>query len=426
MMYLLPHLRNLSAAAVALFASVTGARAAIIYSGLEDITIPTGFTGIYLDIDTGATSSTAFAGWDLNPFFGGAGVANSAAFQPVRDGTGNLDRILNLEGGTLISGSLTYSSGFGGSGNPGNEHLGPGADQFQPGSEGYLGFRFTTNGNAGPYYGWMRVVFTANTASALVKDWTYETSGGPISTGNILQSAPVSGVQTFTLSGQAGETYTLGNSLADNANTTALVKGGEGTWTLNGSHSFTGATTVNEGVLDLGLSGRLTHTESVTVNAGGTLLLGAVTGDDQVSNSAAITLAGGTIARGANEGLDEDLGTLTLSASSIIDFGDSLETQRLRFQASAAQSWSGTLSVWNWTSGVDHLHFGTNNSGLTSGQLSQIRFYSDSGQTEIGAGFSPYFTGPGEVVPVPEPSSTLLALGLMALAAARETLRTRG
>ncbi len=72
--------------------------------------------------------------------------------------------------------------------------------------------------------------------------------------------------------------------------------------------------------------------------------------------------------------------------------------------------------------GLDHLCFGTNNSGLTTSQLSEIHFYSDSGATHIGAGFSPQFNGSfGEVVPVPEPSSVLIALALLVLIGMRES-----
>ncbi len=144
---------TLLAAAFAVVLLSSPARAATIYSNLQDLAIPTNFTGVYLDLDMGATASSAFTGWDINPFFGGAGLGNSAAFQPVRVGTSNLDAVLNLASGTLVSGSLTYSSGFGGSGNSGHEHLGSNSNQFQPDLEGYLGFKFITNNNSGPYCG---------------------------------------------------------------------------------------------------------------------------------------------------------------------------------------------------------------------------------------------------------------------------------
>jgi len=65
-----------SLVAAALCGVATARAANVIYSGVQDIPIPTDFAGVYLDPDTGAT------GWDINPFFGGVGIANSAAFQP--------------------------------------------------------------------------------------------------------------------------------------------------------------------------------------------------------------------------------------------------------------------------------------------------------------------------------------------------------
>jgi len=155
------------------------AHSAVIYSGLQDIAIPTGFSGIYINLDNAATNASPMTGWDLNPFFGGARFANSSAFQPARLASGNLDPALRLNLGDIVGAALTYSSGFGGSGDP-ISHLGGGANQFAVGSEGYVGFRFNTDAAAGPYYGWIRVVFTNNTSGGLIKDWAYDDSGSAI------------------------------------------------------------------------------------------------------------------------------------------------------------------------------------------------------------------------------------------------------
>jgi hypothetical protein len=155
------------------------ANAAVIYSGLQNIALPTDYNGIYINLDNGSTGASVITGWDINPFFGGAGLANSAAFQPARLASGNLDPMLRLNLGDVVSSSLIYASGFGGSGDP-VSHLGAAANQFQTGSEGYLGFRFLTDSSSGPFYGWVRVVFTNNTAGGLIKDWAYDDSGSAI------------------------------------------------------------------------------------------------------------------------------------------------------------------------------------------------------------------------------------------------------
>ena len=210
--------------------SATLANASVIYRGLQNIAIPTDFTGVYVNIDTGMTAFAEFTGWDINPFFGGFGTANSPAFQPVRTGTAILDPIVALGIGATVNASLNFSTNYGGS----QTHLGPAANQFGIGQEAYMGFRFTTDGGAGPYFGWMRLIFTANTPGGIVKDWAYESGGGAIQTGDVLQAAPVAGVSVVTLSGGAGNSATLGTPLpnAGADNTLRFVKTGAGIWTL--------------------------------------------------------------------------------------------------------------------------------------------------------------------------------------------------
>lgn len=159
-------------------------RAAVIFSGTQNIPIPTTFNGIYIDIDGGLTAGSAFTGWDINPFFGGAGIANSTLFQPARSGASNVSAIVRLDEGALIDGSLTYSSGFGGSGNP-NSHLGVAANQFAVGDDAYLGFKLTLNDNSGSYYGWMHVTFTNNSSGGFIHDWAYESTGASIAAGSV-------------------------------------------------------------------------------------------------------------------------------------------------------------------------------------------------------------------------------------------------
>ena len=160
--------------------------AAVIYSGLQNIPIATNFDGVYLDIDTGTTSSSTITGWDINPFFGGVGIAASAAFQPARVGTGNMDTIVLFDLNDLI-GSTSFYAGAQESGSA--DHLGaPG--NFQAGVPGYPGFRFTKNDNSGPFYGWMRLTLTGNTAGALIHDWAWEDSGASILAGSFVIPEP--------------------------------------------------------------------------------------------------------------------------------------------------------------------------------------------------------------------------------------------
>ena len=87
-----------------------------------------------------------------------------------------------------------------------------------------------------------------------------------------------------------------------------------------------------------------------------------------------------------------------------------------------------TLSIYNWTEGVDHLFFGVDttgldNTGFGTGQLAQFSFYSDFGTSLIPRPTG--FIGMGEVAPIPEPSAVATVMGLLGLIGWRERRKAR-
>src|SRR5206468_3823564 len=63
----------------------------------------------------------------------------------------------------------------------------------------------------------------------------------------------------LTLQGSTAGTGEISGAIVDNSatNFTTLAKNGTGKWTLSGSSSYTGSTTVNAGILELAASGSL-------------------------------------------------------------------------------------------------------------------------------------------------------------------------
>jgi len=200
-----------------------------------------------------------------------------------------------------------------------------------------------------------------------------------------------------------------------------ITKLGAGTLTLTGTNTYTGATVISGGKLEVGEGGSLAGT-NITVNSGGTLLLSGSTNYNRIADSTGFTLAGGTLSMGTT-GLDEQVGPLSLSGNSVIDFGTFAGSNIVRFADSTGATWGAfTLSVWNWTEGVDHLYFGSvpgnSNDGLSVSQLGQIAFFSDNGTTRLGDAAWGLFLN--EVSPLPEPSAVLIGLSLLSLAGYRE------
>jgi fibronectin-binding autotransporter adhesin len=183
-----------------------------------------------------------------------------------------------------------------------------------------------------------------------------------------------------------------------------LYKTQPGIVSLNTNSTFTGRAQVFQGVLKANAEFALGEVTQLVV-AGGTLLLGGT--GNRINDLAGVILSGGTL---ATDGLDEDLGALTLAANSVIDFGAGSDSV-LTF-ASASGTWTGTLDILNW-SGTAYTGGGAEQLRFTSdptAYLSQITFAGIAGAVAIDNGT--YF----EVVPVPEPATVAGALGLLGVA----------
>jgi autotransporter-associated beta strand protein len=186
-----------------------------------------------------------------------------------------------------------------------------------------------------------------------------------------------------------------------------LIKLGPLMAILSGTNTYTGATTISAGTLTLAASGSsaLGSTSSITVNSGGTVLLGA---SNQINNSAPMTLAGGTFAKGNfSEGSTSTagVGALTLTATgSHLDFGTGT-VGTLTFASFSPAS--NTLLIDNWTGAANTI--GTASTDRLVFNSDQTSNLSDFWFTGYAPGASEFSLGGGyyEITPtvIPEPST---------------------
>jgi autotransporter-associated beta strand protein len=181
--------------------------------------------------------------------------------------------------------------------------------------------------------------------------------------------------------------------------TGGLTKKGLGTLSLTAGNSFSGPLSVEAGTLALAASGSSAagSVTSVSVSSGATLLISQ---SNQVNNNATVTLSGGTITRGS--GVSEVFGTLNLTQSSFLDFGSGA-TGTITF---GTYTPSSLLTVQNFLPG-NKLQFGNTISSTDLNNTSLFQF-SNGFTTGTESGF---FT----ITAIPEPSTYLAALGLLAL-----------
>jgi fibronectin-binding autotransporter adhesin len=259
-------------------------------------------------------------------------------------------------------------------------------------SEGILRLTSSTGAGTG-------LITQSSAASTLVIDTT-----GTVA--NAMDIYNISTLQTVTLSGNKtlrNATFTVAadTTTTESGNLSGeggITKDGAGTLLVTGNNTFTGATAVNAGVLELAstVGGAAALTSSVSVAENAVLLISQ---SNQVNNSATVTLSGGTITRGS--GVSEVFGNLNLTEASFLDFGSG-GTGTLSF---GTYTPSALLTVSNFFEG-NVLTFGSN---LTSEQLT-ASFSFDNGFTTSWNGTDTF-----TITAIPEPSTYAAAAGLLAM-----------
>jgi autotransporter-associated beta strand protein len=384
-----------------LLASALPAAADVIYSDLQDLSIPTDLDGIYLDVESGANDTSGTIAWDVNLFYGGIGAVNTTTFQPVREVDAGNGTLSNLAWGATVNSSSIFDSSGGAGGS--TDHLG---DTFTAGQEGYIGFQLSS-GN----YGWMRVVLDG-TGSAFVKDWAYDNSGGTgaIATGNVLQSGTTVTVDSTSGSSALGSVVSGSNS---------LVKNGSGTTTLNATNTYTGTTTVSSGMLLIN-GNNSAATGAVTVASGATL------GGSGMIGGLTTILSGGILAPGNTSDVLTFGGALTLAtgSSTVMEIAgaasDSIDVDGQLTYGGALTLTSDTLIAY----GVYDLFWVASETGdfasiILSGAAYSGETFAQVGDlwtTTVGGDTYTFSQLTGDLTVVPEPGTYALLGGMFALA----------
>ncbi len=165
------------AAALVSTAAVTTSAHAVVVTFNTPISVPNTFSGVYINLLTGANapSTAAVPGWDFGPwgssntltfFFPSTPAASSGAVAGTATGP-----YLDLPVGSVISSGSTFSASA--------SNLQTGA--FQSTGTHTLGFRFFNESTAAINYGYMTMSTTGPLGfPATITGWSFEDSGGAI------------------------------------------------------------------------------------------------------------------------------------------------------------------------------------------------------------------------------------------------------
>ena len=218
-------------------------------------------------------------------------------------------------------------------------------------------------------------------------------------------SGNIANNSSATLTAASGGTATFSGGISGLG---SVTKTGVGTVTLSGAsaNTFTGTTTVSAGTLELNKTADVTALASTNIivskidnNNRAILLLSA---NNQVANTTAVTLSGGTITRGS--GVSEVFGNLNLTEASFLDFGTGAVGE-LQFGTYTS---SALLTVNNFLPGNKLIFVGTD----LSGSINNTSLFSFQGdfQSAWNSGNNTF-----TITAIPEPSTYLAAAGLLGL-----------
>jgi len=360
-------------------------------------------SGTSLTMDVASGNAIEAAGFNLT--FDGAGT--NRVLDSISLGAGGLTKVGS--GTTILAAANSYSGATDIQGGrltlSGNGRLGSGAITISNANTGTLELAVTgTNVMANDISGAGALRSSAGETrftGAVTTTGALTVSGSTVRIGNGGTSGSLSGNTTLS-DNTAQLVFDRSNAYAHSGTISgsgSVTKSGAGTTTLTGNNSFSGALAVNAGVLELNASSGAAAASASTISVATSATL-LISKSDQVNDTAAVTLSGGTIQRAS--GVSEVFGNLNITAASFLNFGSGT-TGNLQFQ-SYTNTGSALVTVQSFFQG-NSLQFAS--ATFNAGNLAQFSF--DNGYTTSIQG--DYFT----ITAIPEPSTCLAAAGLLTL-----------
>ncbi len=205
---------------------------------------------------------------------------------------------------------------------------------------GYAPGTFTVTGDSGDSFTLGAADVIPNATAVTVTTATLNLNGNSDTIGSLSGSGPLTlGAGTLTTGGDNTSTSHSGVISGSGG----LTKTGTGTFTLAAVNTYTGATTVNDGTLKLGLGNALSDSTAVTVAAGKTLDLdGNSDTIGSLAGAGSVTLGAGTLTAGANDGSTSFSGVISGS-------GGLTKTGTGTFTLSGANTYTGATAVSDGT-----------------------------------------------------------------------------
>ncbi|MCX6837752.1 MAG: autotransporter-associated beta strand repeat-containing protein [Verrucomicrobia bacterium] len=286
--------------------------------------------GATLDIGTNSITHSTVTTTGASPIITGAGtIASSGGFNFTHTGDTTVDAVLAGAGGLIknqtnvvtLNGASTYTGGTeiqngivavstlanaGSASSLGAPAAGTDASVIR------LGLTTAVTG--------LNYLGTANSSTNRIIAMQGTTGGVALNgngTGGVDYAGGVAGystgAKTLTLSGTSGPTViNRVNGVTDGIGTITLAKSGTNLWELYGSSSYTGATQINEGTLQIGNNNALPVAAAVRLGTGATAGIFDLNGFDQTIGSLTSTTNSGSV----TNSIVVDLGkTLTVSGA---------------------------------------------------------------------------------------------------------------